>query len=163
MKIQAHETPRVLGTGVLYNGTGNAFSLVSSVSEPGRVHVVEYLAASLACDCRGFQYRGQCSHIDAVHALYRWAVDAERADRVAAGEDDLDDYEDDYEDAEDEAEPNADGKVGEHHEDDQDVVRHVTYASQAATTSGETRDTSGSHPGDTAILRRSNRPFSLYK
>lgn len=39
-------------------------ALVSSASQPGTFHHVAFDI----CDCKGFEYRGRCRHIDAVQA-----------------------------------------------------------------------------------------------
>ncbi len=131
MKNETHELPQVLGTGVLYNGTGHAFCLVSSSSEPGRVHVVEYLPGGrLTCDCKSYHYRGRCAHVAAVVTLQQRLESVEQAEQGVAS---------------------SAGRAGE------DVVSHVAPASR------EARPASCSHPGDTAMLRRNNRPFSILK
>ena len=54
--------------------------LVASASEPGTSHSVR-LGPVEHCDCKGFQYRGRCRHVEAVKALYaQTAIDLEEAD-----------------------------------------------------------------------------------
>jgi hypothetical protein len=137
-KNQLVELPRVVGTGVLYKN-GTRFCMVSSASEPERVHVVEYLVGGgFACDCKSYRYRGQCSHIDAVRALLQRVREDELAERKAAR-------------AKHEAASRVASKTGE------DIVSHAPPASR------EARRASCSHLGDAAIPRRSNKAFSLLK
>jgi hypothetical protein len=135
--LQVVDLPRVVGTGVLYKN-GTRFCTVSSVSEPGRVHVVEYLDRGFGCDCKGYRRWGHCSHIDAVLALLQQVRENELAERKAAR-------------AKRTASSRAGSKSG------QDIVSHAPPASR------EAHRASCSHPGDTAIPRRSNKPFSLLK
>jgi hypothetical protein len=47
---------------------GKSAYLVPSRSHPELPHYVRLNPAS--CDCKGFQYRGQCAHVVAVVAMY---------------------------------------------------------------------------------------------
>jgi hypothetical protein len=54
--------------------------LVASASEPGTYHRVR-LGPVEHCDCKGFQYRGRCRHVEAVQAFYaQTAIELEEAD-----------------------------------------------------------------------------------
>jgi hypothetical protein len=128
---------QILGCGVLYNGTGNPFYLVASHSEPGRVHVVERLSAvRLRCDCRGYQFGGQCRHTRGVEALIQYVERAERCHHEVAKQDVV------------QRAPTAPGAAASA------ASREARHADRAAR---------AGHPGDTALLRRSNKPFSLLK
>ncbi len=46
-------------------------ALVASRSEPGGWHVVKDVNGVHQCDCKSFQYRGQCRHVHAVEQIER--------------------------------------------------------------------------------------------
>ena len=52
------------------NPTGAGVFLVPSASRPGRIYNVIWTGPALCdCACRGFDFRGTCSHVRAVEAL----------------------------------------------------------------------------------------------
>ena len=54
---------------------------VPSASVPGKFH----LTTSATCDCRGFFYRGDCSHLRAVRAeIAAWQAPTPAADRLVS-------------------------------------------------------------------------------
>lgn len=81
---------------VIAGGNG---ALVSSKSEPGAWHIVK----NGVCDCKGYQYRGRCRHLDAARQADAEARESrlavviakanatERAARLAASLDELQD------------------------------------------------------------------------
>lgn len=155
MENQTREGLSVVGMGLLAT-QAMPFYLVPSESDPTRYyavvqHLVENRATHLSCACKDYVYRGHdCKHILAVVEYKRWIVYREEAERKAAR----------AKRAEqrrrvlDEKVPVAASGSGE------DVVSH---ARPAAPASREARRASCSHPGDTAMLRRSNKPFSILK
>ncbi|HEY1390618.1 MAG TPA: SWIM zinc finger family protein [Ktedonobacterales bacterium] len=152
MENQTREGLSVVGMGVLAT-QAMPFYLAPSESDPTRYyavvqHMVENRATHLSCACKDYVYRGHdCKHILAVEEYKRWIVYREETERKAAR----------AKRAElrrralDEKVPVAASGSGE------DVVSHAPPASR------EAHRASCSHPGDTAIPRRSNKPFSLLK
>lgn len=119
-----HETTElsVIGAGVTLEGVN--FYVIPSQAEPGRVHLVRQLATRLSCDCRGYQYRNKCCHVDAVKA-HKQRLQLETANAARA------------------------------------PARETHPLQPAAATSAGTASTVD--PRDTAILRRSQQPFSILK
>ena len=133
MRNQSVDLPQVLGTGVLYNGTSNPFCLVSSACEPGRAHVVKYLPRGRFA-CDCKGYT-YCGHCRHIDAVVTLL------ERVRNSE---------YAEREEPAVRAS---------EDVDVVSHARLAAPASREACR----ACSHPGDTAMLRRSNKPFSILK
>ena len=72
MKKQEQEPARIVGQGTLSGASGLPFVLVTSSSEPGRVHVVAYsyegayVGARMHCDCVAASYGKHCRHAQLV-------------------------------------------------------------------------------------------------
>ena len=133
--MQKHtEAATVIGTGVLASGA--SFYLVSSQSEPGRSHVVEQQPTRLICDCKGFAYRGKCAHVAAVVA-HKAALELARANAESIIAD-----------------------AGLSH-----VKRGTPAPARPAASAAAkmARYRQSSHPGDTALPRRNNQPFSIWR
>ena len=65
--------------------------VIPSISQPGRVHFVEWQnAATRWCDCNRFAQKQSCRHVEAVEALWRQeteeALAARRSDPEAKAE-----------------------------------------------------------------------------
>lgn len=142
-----HETTElcVIGAGVTLEGVN--FYCVPSQAEPGRVHLVRQLATRLNCDCRGYQYRGKCCHVDAVKAhKKRLQLETAARDPAAALVD-----------------PST-RRLLARVATDMDANAHLSQTPPRRSPSGSSRVT-GYEPDkrDTAILRRSQQPFSILK
>jgi predicted nucleic acid-binding Zn finger protein len=132
-QAQPAEPVAVVGTGVLKNGNG--FYLVPSESDPTRYYVVEQHPTHLNCTCKDHFYRGRrCKHIAAVVA-HKTRLQYEQAQAQMAEMTRI----------------LRQVNVGLDELDRREMAR--MSASRVA----------GSHVGDTALLRRNNRPFSLMK
>jgi hypothetical protein len=161
--------PRITGEGMrqLVHGgpTVRAF-WVASQSQPGMEHTVFLFAdGRLSCDCPSSRYRGYCAHRDAVtRALAAEAVVIARASAKAAAE------------AECGWKLTTKGRAAmeawrKEQEQEREQQAHATtrpsQRMRAPLPSGHSarnfQPVATSHPGDTAILRRDNRPFSLLK
>ena len=132
--MQKHtEAATVIGTGVLASGA--SFYLVSSQSEPGRSHVVEQQPTRLICDCKGFAYRGKCAHVAEVVA-HKAALELARANAEAII---------------------ADAGLSR----GTPATAPARPAASASAKMAAYRQSS--HPGDTALPRRNNQPFSIWR
>lgn len=129
----------VIGVGVLTSGA--SFYLVSSQTEAGRAHVVEQLPARLACDCKGFGYRGRCAHVAAVVA-HKARLELERAASVPAPV------------PAPAPAPRETGATG-------DVLQGPP--ARAPSSANRATDHRARTRMDTALLRRSQEPFSLLR
>lgn len=81
--VKAADLPRILGQGTLAT-SGLPFVLVSSSSEPGRVHVVAYAyegVSRIICDCRAASFGRTCKH---VLVALEWLAAYERKQRDEA-------------------------------------------------------------------------------
>ena len=58
------------------------FWLVKSLSRPSATYTVYFKGTGGRCNCKGFKYRGTCSHLTAVRML----VNAQKEEKVPDGE-----------------------------------------------------------------------------
>lgn len=56
--------------------------MVKSLSQPGVTYDVYFKSTGGRCNCKGFKYRGTCSHLTAVRML----ANAQREEKVPDGE-----------------------------------------------------------------------------
>ena len=129
---------RVVGQGTLLEG-GLPFLLVSSASELGRAHVVVYryegcfVGSRAQCDCMAAQFGKACKHVLVAREwLHMTTPAAERARGTTPRK-------------KQPARPVAPDVAGRNRQRDQ----------------RDQRDQRADQPGDTAVLARSQQPFSL--
>jgi hypothetical protein len=135
--MQKQETAaEVIGAGVLLDGS-NVY-IVSSQSEDGRSHIERQEATRLVCDCRGYHYRGRCAHVAEVVA-HKTALELARANAEAII---------------------ADAGLSRGTPAPA-PARPAASASAGAAKMAAYRQSS--HPGDTALPRRNNQPFSIWR
>ncbi len=65
---------------------GTRVYAVPSHSDAGHVHLVTIANGVAECDCKGYQYRGLCSHAAVAYAAYEMEVKADAARRQAAAD-----------------------------------------------------------------------------
>lgn len=158
MKNQTKAQPepaRIVGQGKLAGAQGGLpFVLVTSASEPGRVHVVSYsyegayVGARMHCDCVAASYGKHCRHAQLVADWLAAGLRALGLPYVAE--------EPSYE----EAQAHLRETTATLKRLNTASAEHSGFGAKSAPRQALHAAQSG-HPGDTAILRRSQQPFRL--
>jgi hypothetical protein len=138
MKHQLQDELAVTGTGVDVEGT--PFCVVPSQSEVGRSHLVRQLPSKLLCDCKAARYGCRCAHVAAV-------VAHKQRQQLAIAQ---------AEDVTTRILTRGTARLNAMDASDQDRTP-AGYGVRSA----HRQPLMSTHPGDTAILRRSQKPFSL--
>lgn len=87
LEARALAKAKALHTHVMKVAGREGVYTVTSESEPGVKHYLVSKNGVDGCDCRGFQFRQSCRHIEALRArLAREAVAAERQQRASVAD-----------------------------------------------------------------------------